>query len=224
MRIGKIGLLLLGSVMALAGCASRLGYPAKTVGIPTPVTLFSHVAANTTLTINMPYMARDIWSSLYEKRFNDVLGGISRERLQRQLNIAFSRNVSKSTDLFAPSSTEVFDLGAESSVAKGDPPAYSGFDFSRIKDTIPTQYVLALTIDEWGHIAAQTDRDNGPFIALTMQLIDKDTNMAAWKYHYVFQQQVDKDANELTTTLHMLDIFEHQIPRSVDQYFNWLGW
>jgi hypothetical protein len=84
--------------------------------------------------------------------------------------------------------------------------------------------VLALTIDEWGHIAAQTDRDNGPFIALTMQLIDKDTNMAAWKYHYVFQQQVDKDANELTTTLHMLDIFEHQIPRSVDQYFNWLGW
>ena len=224
MRAGKIGLLLLSGVMALAGCASRLGYPAKTVGIPTPVTLFSHIAANTTLKVTMPYLARDMWSALYEKRFNDVLGGVSRERLLRQLNLAFSRDVGKSTDLFTPSSAEVTDLGAELWIAKSDPPGYSGFNFSAIKDTIPTQYVLALTIDEWGHIAAQADRDTGPFIALTIQLVDKDTNLAAWKYHYVFQQQVDKAANELTTTPHMLDLFEHLIPQSVDQYFNWLGW
>jgi hypothetical protein len=216
--------LLVAAVLALSGCASKLGYPARTVGIPTPVTLYSHVASKPSLTIDMPFGARDIWSAMYKKKFEDVLANIPIDHLKRQLDIPFSANTVKAKDLFAPSSSEVLDIGADYSKAKTDPPAYSGFDFSQVKESIPTQYVLALTIDDWGLIAAQLDKDNGPFVAMTIQLIDKDTNMSSWKYQYQWRQQVDKDANELTKPEMLEDILNHIIKRAVDQYFMWLGW
>ena len=224
MSKGKIAYSVLAAVFLIAGCASRLGYPSRTVGIPTAVTLFSKIASSASLNITMPLGARDMWSMLYKKKFEDVLSAISREKLKRQLDIAFSRDAGKAKDLFAASSTEVFDISVDYSKVKADPPAYGGFDFSGLKDTIPTRYVLALTIDDWGLIAAQTNRDNGPFVSMTIQLIDKDTNMSAWSYHYQFRQQVDKDANELTTAAHLEDIFGPMITHGVDQFFNWLGY
>jgi hypothetical protein len=208
----------------LAGCASKLGYPARTVGIPTPVTLFSKVATKPALTVNMDYMARDIWSALYQKKFEDVLSKVSLDRLQRRLNITFAKNVAKATDIFTPNSSEVLDIGVEYGKTKSDPPAYSGFDFSQYKESIPTQYILALTIDEWGLIAAKLNKDNGPFISLTIQLIDKESNESVWKYNYLFQQPVDKDADELARAPRLEEIYERLITRAVDQYFMWLGW
>ncbi|MGA2642818.1 MAG: hypothetical protein ABSG21_18155, partial [Spirochaetia bacterium] len=198
MRRGKVIFLVLIGGLLLTGCASKLGYPARSVGIPTPVTLFSRIAPNASLNMTMPIGARDLWSMLYKKKFEEILAKISRENLKRQLDIGFSKDAGKAKDLFSLGSSEVLDIGVDYAKTKADPPAYSGFDFSGLKDTIPTQYVLALTIDEWGLIAAQRDKENGPFISMTIQLIDKDTNMSAWKYNYQFQQQVDKDANELT--------------------------
>jgi hypothetical protein len=223
MRFRKVGFLCLGAVITLAGCASRLGYPAKTIGIPTPVTLVSHVASKGTLFINLPYMARDMWSSLYQKRSQNILDNVSNEKLQRQLSIVYSKNVGKSTDLFTVSSSEVIDTGSDYQKAKTDPPAYSGFDFASLKDSIPTQYVLVLSIDEWGRVVAQNNSDNGVSISLRMQLVDKDTNMAVWSYHYDFRQQVNKDAYELITVSPFEDLLTGLTKLSVDQLFNWLG-
>jgi hypothetical protein len=146
------------------------------------------------------------------------------DKLQRRLNIAFARDAGKAKDLFTPSSSEILDTSIPYAKAKSDPPEYSGFDFGQYKDTIPTQYILALSIDEWGLIAAQDNKDNGPYISLTMQLIDKETNNSLWRYNYQFLEQVDKDANELTTAAHLEDIYNRLIPRSVDAFFQWMGY
>jgi hypothetical protein len=224
MHKGKVMCLFLISGFLLAGCASRLGYPGRTVGIPTQVTLFSKLAPKPSLTITMNFMARDIWSALYQKKFEDVLSKVSLDRLQRRLNVTFAKNVGKATDLFTPSSSEVLDIGVDYGKTKSDPPAYSGYDFSQYKESIPTQYILALTIDEWGLLAAQYDKDNGPYILLTIQLIDKETSESLWKYSYQFLQPVDKDANELTKASLLEDIYDRLITKAVDQYFAWLGW
>jgi hypothetical protein len=224
MRKGKVLLLVPVTVLLLAGCASRLGYPAKTIGIPTPVTLFSKVAIKPSLSVNMAYGAMDLWKALYQKKFEDVMGAIPSVMLHRTLDVRFSNNVAKAKDLFTPSSSEVLDIDVDYAKAKNDKSAYSGYDFSAVKDSIPTKYILALTIDEWGLLAAVRDTDNGPYVAMTLQLIDKDTNMSAWTYHYQWQQQVDKDANEITKPDMFADILVHVINRGVDQYFMWLGW
>ena len=130
MSRGKIAYSVLAAVFLIAGCASRLGYPSRTVGIPTAVTLFSKIASSASLNITMPLGARDMWSMLYKKKFEDVLSAISREKLKRQLDIAFSRDAGKAKDLFAASSTEVSDISVDYSKVKADPPAYGGFDFS----------------------------------------------------------------------------------------------
>jgi hypothetical protein len=224
MHKGKVLLLLSAAALLLAGCASRLGYPSRAVGIPTPVTLFSKIAPKASLNNTMLFGARDLWNLLYQKKFEEVLSQLAVDRLNRQLNVSFSNDAGKAHDLFTPSSSEVLDIGVDYAKSKADPPAYSGFDFSAVKDTIPTQYILALTIDEWGLLAAQNDKDNGPYIAMTIQLIDKDTNMSAWKYHYQFLSQVDKAANEITKPQMFTHILEKLIEQSVDQYFMWLGW
>ena len=223
MRKGKVIFLPLITALLLAGCATRLGYPARTVGIPTPVTLFSKIAPKASLTMNMPYGARDIWSALYGKKYQEVLDKISPEGLDRQLDVAFTNRVRKATNLFTPSSSEVQNIGVEYGKTKSDPPAYSGFDFSQYKETIPTQYILALTIDEWGLIAAQRNADNGPYISLTIQLIDKETNDSLWRYNYLFQQSVDKDANELSEANLLEPFYNRLIKQGVDAFFMWLG-
>lgn len=221
---GKVISLLFIAALLFTGCASRIGYPAKTVGIPTPVTLFSSIPEKGTITKNLDYFSREAWSLLYQKKFENNLSQISTDRLLRSLNIRFAGNASKATDLFTLSSTEVLNTSITYSKTKNDPPSYSGFDFSQYKATIPTQYILALTIDEWGIIAAKKNEENGPYVSLTMQLIDKETNASLWKYSYLFQQPVNKDANELTKVSALQDIFEHIIPRAVDAYFMWLGY
>jgi hypothetical protein len=224
MRKGKVTILLFLAVLLLAGCASRLGYPARTVGVPTPVTLFSAVAPNGTLNNSMSYFARDVWDTLYKKKFEDVVAKIPAERLQRQLNLSFAKDVGKSSNLFTPSSSEITDIGVPYSKTKTDPPAYSGFDFSQYKESIPTQYILALTIDEWGLTAAQLDKDNGPSISLTIQLIDKETNASLWRYNYYFLRQVDKDASEITNPDKVEDMIDRLISTGVDAFFQWLGY
>ncbi len=186
MRKVKVICLFLAAVVLLSGCASKLGYPAKTVGIPTPVTLFAQVAQKGIITNTMNFGAKDLWNLLYQKKFEEVLSTVAVDKLQRRLNIAFARDAGKSKDLFTPSSSEILDTSIPYAKAKSDPPEYSGFDFSQYKDTIPTQYILALSIDEWGLIAAQNNKDNGPYISLTMQLIDKETNNSLWRYNYQF--------------------------------------
>jgi hypothetical protein len=224
MREGKIIGLLFIAALLFTGCASRIGYPAKAVGIPTPVTLFSSMPEKGTITKNLDYFSKEAWTLIYQKKFENNLSQISTDRLLRSLNVRFGNNAAKATDLFALSSTEVLNTSITYSKTKSDPPSYSGFDFSQYKATIPTPYILALTIDEWGIIASKKNEENGPYVSLTMQLIDKETNASLWRYSYLFQEPVDKDANELTKVSALQDIYEHLIPRAVDAYFMWLGY
>ena len=221
---GKVILSALAAAFLLAGCASRIGYPVRAVGSPTPVTLFSAIPEKGTITKNLDYFSKEAWSLLYQKKFEDNLSQIATDKLLRKLDIEFSNRAAKATDLFTLSATEVLNTSITYSKTKDDPPNYSGFDFSQYKATIPTPYILAFTIDEWGIIASKKNEENGPYVSFTMQLIDKETNASLWKYSYLFQEPVDKDANELTKVSALQDIFEHIIPRAADAYFKWLGY
>jgi hypothetical protein len=215
--------LVLCAAVLLAGCASKLGYPSKSVGIPTPVTLFSRVA-KPSIKNTMGYLARDIWETLYKKKFEDVLAKMSGEREHAQLNASFLMDIAKAQDLFAPGVMAVQEIGVDYTKAQDDKSAFSGYDFGQYKDTIPTPYILALTIDEWGLYAASQNTDNGPFISMTMQLIDKETNATIWKYNYLFKKQVDKDADELSRPDKMDDMITTLIKDGTNAFFMWLGW
>ena len=164
-----------------------------------------------------------MWDQLYRKKFEDILAKISGDNQKAQLNMVFSADADKAKTLFSPSSLDVMDIGVPYSKTKDDAPNYSGFDFSQYKDSITTQYVLALTIDDYGLIAAQYDKDNGPFVQLSMQLIDKDTNASLWKYTYVFQMQQDKDASEITNPDRLEHMFNTLITNGTNAFFMWLG-
>ncbi|MGA2613588.1 MAG: hypothetical protein ABSG38_09055 [Spirochaetia bacterium] len=224
MRTVKNISLLLFAMVLLNGCATRLGYPAKTVGIPTPVTLFFKVAPKATINNTMAFGAVDMWSFLYKNKFEDILAKLTGEKERSVLNAVFSQDVDKAKNLFAPSSLEVQDIGVDYAKTKNDPPTYSGFDFSQYKDSITTPYILALTLDAWGLTFAQENKDSGPYVTLTMQLIDKETNASRWSYTYTFQLQQDKDASEITNPDRLDDMLCKLILNGTNLLFMWLGW
>ena len=196
----KVVSLLFVTAVLVAGCLSpRLGYPVKTVGAPASVALFSSMEPKASIRKDQDYVSGEIWNMLYESDLEEVLGRISVETLQRTLDIAFAENARKATDLFAPRLSDVLKT-------RDDPP-----------------YMLALTIDEWGLIAAKEDEENGPYILLTMQLIDRETNSSIWKYSRLFQQPVDRDADAPRRPEMLEDAYAHLITRAVDAYFMWLG-
>lgn len=223
MRKVKVISLALCAAVLLGGCASKLGYPSRAVGIPTPVTLFSKVP-KPSIKNTMGFLGRDIWDTLYKKKFEDVLAKITGERERAQLNASFLMDVDKAKDLFAPAVMAIQEVGVEYSKAQDDKSSFSGYDFSQYKDTISTPYILALTLDEWGYYAAARNEDNGTFISMTMQLIDKETNATIWKYNYLFKKQVDKDADELARPDKMDDMITKLIREGTDAFFMWLGW
>jgi hypothetical protein len=223
MRILKNAFVLSLAAAALAGCASRLGYPAKQVGIPTPVTLFSQIPPKAVIRNTMAWGAVEMWNALYQKKFEDILGKISGVNQRAMLNMVFSADVDKAKTLFAPSSLIPQDIGVPYAKTKNDPPNYCGYDFTQYKDSITTPYVLALTIDDYGLIAAQENKDNGPFVQLSMQLINKDTNASLWKYTYVFQMQQDKDASEITNPDKLEHMFNKLITNGTNAFFMWLS-
>jgi hypothetical protein len=202
----KVVFLLFVAALLLVGCLSpRLGYPVKTIGAPAPVALFSRIERKASIRKDQDYVSGEIWHMLNERDLEEVLGRISVEKLQRRLDIAFAENAGKAADLFTIGSSEVLDAGITSARAGDDPP-----------------YGLVLAIDEWGLMAAKEDSENGPYILLTMQLIDRETNASLWKYSRLFQQPVDKDANTLRGPAMLEDIYENLIARAVGAFFMWL--
>jgi len=223
MRILRNASLLVLVAATLAGCLSRLGYPAKEVGTPTPVTLFTQVAPKAVIRNTMNWGATEIWNALYQDKFEKILAKVSGADQLAQLNRIFSDDVDKAKTLFAPNSLDIQNIGVPYAKANTDPPNYCGFDFTQYKDSITTPYILALTIDDYGLIAAELDKDNGPFVQLSMQLINKDTNASLWKYTYVFQMQQDKDASEITNPDRLEHMWNTLITNGTNAFFMWLG-
>ncbi len=213
------------TALFLTGCLSpRLGYPVKTVEVPTPVTLFSTIAAKPEIyKMNMDFLSREAWGILYDKKFQEILDKVSVQKLQYQVNEIFQDRAEKASDLFALSSREVLNTDIQFSKTKEDPPEYSGFDFSASRDSIPTKYILALTIDDWGYSPSRKIELNGPFMVITIQLIDKETNASLWRYSLRHQENISQEAYELTQASYFEEAYQKMITNAVSRYFQWLN-
>ena len=168
--------------------------------------LFSRIEPKASIRKDQDYVSGEIWTALHERDFKEVIGRISVENLQRRLDTAFVGNAGRAADLFSTRSSEVLHTGITSAGTRDDPP-----------------YGLVLAIDEWGLMAAKEDREDGPYILLTMQLIDRATNASLWKYSQLFQEPVDKDAGTVMRADLLEDVYKRLIVRAVDQYFVWLN-
>jgi hypothetical protein len=207
--------------------APRLGFPVKSLDSPVPVTLFTAISPKGLLVKKMDLFGRETWRLLYDQRYLTILSQINLGgRFNKNMDDLFIKKTLETRDLFKLEKKEVFNGGLEYSKTPDDPVNYSGFDFSRYVNDIPTKYILALSIDEWGYIATQDKTTTGPYIILTIQLIDKDTSMSLWRYSNQYQKPVEDPLGATEpgdiTQAQIEDVLQKLVPKAMDDYFNWL--
>ncbi|MBN2532400.1 MAG: hypothetical protein JXB88_05885 [Spirochaetales bacterium] len=214
-----VGFLLL--ITLFSGCAtSRLGYPVESVEIPTTVTLFSTIAKNSTLNNNLDIASRELFKLLYKKKYEKMMAQVSLGSLQNRLNNLFLEYAQKTTKLFTLDSEYVYNWDIEGSKIKDDKKALYSYNFSMYKDQIPSKYILALTIDEWGYAVEKSYEEDGPYISITIQLIDKDTNESLWGYNSMFHESTGKEGHGVINLEDIEEIYEKLIKKAVKRYFS----
>jgi hypothetical protein len=142
--------------------------------------------------------------------------------LQTQLNDAFQGQAFKS-ELFIPTPVYVYNWNIQGYKPEDDKKALHSYSFNRYKDQILTKYVLALTIDEWGYIAVDDKEKDGPFISITIQLINKENDEQLWGYNSRFQQSTGKEGHGVINLEDIEKIYKTLIEKAVKKFFNRLN-
>ncbi len=147
--------------------------------------------------------------------------------LKRQLSELFMKDVNASEDLFLIDSIHILNADVPYLKTKDDPKDYSGYDFSKYKDAIPGKYILAMTIEEWGYVAAMQRWNDGPFMSFAIRLIDKDTNQSVWEYKKTAFQIIESALMEINhVSIMEKDIeeaYRHEIDKTLKDIFNSLN-
>jgi hypothetical protein len=211
-------------IALFSGCATpRLGYPVKSVEIPTSVTLFSTIAKDGVLNNNMSLMSKDLFNALYLKKYEEMLREMPLGRFQGQLNDLFLGNVLKASDLFSLSPAVVNNWDIDGNKPENDKKALYSHSFHRYKDQIQTDYILALTIDEWGYNVEQDKEEDGPFMSITIQLYNKETNESLWGYNSLFHESTEKEGHGVITSGDIEKIYETLMEKAVRKFFKRLS-
>ena len=181
------------SGLLVFGCMTgpRLGFPVKSYNLPVPVTLFSSIYAKGLLVKDMDIFSKESWRLSWDKKYLDMLSKVNVYRLNDEMDTIFLRKALEIKDLFIIEKKQVFHAGIEYSKNPDDPENYSGYDFSRFVDDIPTKYILALTVNEWGYTATRAPQNTGPYMVFTLQLIDKDTSLSVWQFTKKYWRQIE---------------------------------
>ncbi len=155
LRLKFIAILSLG--LFVFGCMTgpRLGFPVQSLSTPVPVTLFSAVNRKGVFIKDMDIFSRESWRLQYDKKYLDMISKVNVNQLRDQIDDLFVNKALEIKDLFTIEKKAVFHSGIDYSKNSEDSPDYSGFDFSRVANDIPTKYVLALTVNEWGYTATK---------------------------------------------------------------------
>jgi hypothetical protein len=211
-------------IVLFSGCATpRLGYPVKTVEIPTRVTLFSTIAKDGILNNNMSIMSRDLFNGIYRKKYEEMLREMPLGTFQSQLDDLFLTYALKASDLFSISPVHVYNWDIDGHKPKDDKKALYNHSFHMYKDQIESEYVLALTIDEWGYNVEQSTEEDGPFMSITIQLYNKETNESLWGYNSLFHESTGKEGHSVITYEDIKSVYETLIERAVRRYFSRLS-
>jgi hypothetical protein len=122
---------------------------------------------------------------------------------------------------------EVFSGGLDYSKNIDDPADFSGYDFSKYVNDIPTKYILALTVDEWGYVVTKDKSTTGPYMVFTIQLIDRDTSLSLWRFSNLYQKPMDiplgaTEPGDITLT-DIEETMQKIIPKAVNDFFTWLN-
>ncbi|MBN1699639.1 MAG: hypothetical protein JW881_19125 [Spirochaetales bacterium] len=223
----KISAVLLACVIItfLWGCMTpRLGYPAATIGIPTDITLFSTIVQKEgKLKLDMDIVSKGLFQGIYKAKYEKMLDDISPYQLQRVCNDVFLENALSSEEIFSIDDIYVYNWDIEYSKLKESPDTYSGYDFSPYREKIETPYILSITIDEWGYIVSQDYEKDGPYISITIQLIDRDSGITRWSHNAYYHESTKQESHNLVT-LEMVDgIYEKLIAEAVTKFFKQLN-
>jgi hypothetical protein len=224
----KISACIIIIILLISGCASGpgLGYPAGEVDVPTRVTLFSTIAKQGRIVRQVDIGSAEIWNSLYKERFEDLLAVMRLDELQDIMDAKFLEAVSGKAKLFELEPVEVFNWDVPYA-ASFDTKEHSGFDFSNYKDGIPAPYILALFIEDWGYTVNRDKEKDGPFISMTIRLIEKETGRGVWKYSKTYQERIVDplgDVNYGSIKAKQIDaVYRLLIQKAVKQIFGALG-
>jgi hypothetical protein len=207
-------------LLLAAGCTtSRLGYPVESVEMPAGVTLFSTITGTGVLDNQMPLISRDLFNALYKRKYEEMIDQVPVSRLQSRLNDLFLEKTMKATSLFSPSPVHVYNWNIKGDIPVDDKKALSSYNFSVHKDQIPSPYVLALTIDEWGYIVETDMEEDGPYLSITIQLIRTETNERVWGYNSQFQQSTGEKGHGTVNLEDIEKIYLDLIDDAVSKYF-----
>ncbi|MBN2354140.1 MAG: hypothetical protein JXD23_16345 [Spirochaetales bacterium] len=216
------------SVLLIFACTTgpRLGFPVKSFTTPVPVTLFSSINVKGQLTKDMDIFGRESWRMFYDKKYLEMLSKVNVPALGAQMDELFLIKSKEIEDLFTIKENQVFHGVMEYSKNQDDPENYSGYDFSRLIDNIPTKYILALTVNEWGYLATKDPRYTGPYMDFTIQLIDKETSLSMWQFSKRYWKQIIVSLGyEEPIQVQLSDIdytMTKIIPRALNDIFAWL--
>ena len=210
------------------GCTTgpRLGFPLHTVGIPVAVTLFSTITRQGKIDKKLDWGSAEIWGMMYKEKFEGMLGRVSLDidALQGILNDLFLKKATEAKDLFVLNPAQVFNWDIQYSASMDDGSNNSGFDFSLHKDLCASKYILALTIDEWGYVVKRVKDDDGPYISVSIRLIDCETGASLWKYTKTYQQAISNSLEHVNygsiTAEEIEKTYQGLIYQAVNQFFS----
>jgi hypothetical protein len=213
----------------LTGCmSSRMGYPVKTVEIPTPVTLFCSIEKKAIFNWKIDPLSREAWKLFYGKKYEDIFAAINIAGLQDALSQTFREKASEMTDLFIVDPAPVSQVGLVEPETKADSgeTARPHVNLDAYADSVATRYILILYIDQWGYTVTVTNKfdEEGPFISAGMQLYDKETGETVWKYKSLHQHHNTSipDRSDIRTE-GFQKIIEELVNEAVNRYFSGLA-
>jgi hypothetical protein len=208
-----LSLVLIIIVLFISGCMSpRLGYPVKTVEIPTPVIISATIAETGTIKTEIGFMADGIFMWSYGDYYKEQFSKIDTATLASVIKDRFTAKVLSLPDLFAVDPSVREKKPVEQSIVASE------------STDIASKYSLIFSVDEWGYWATQGAEREGPYVKVSIQLFDKETQATIWKYKSEAIEQVNLVTDRGDQTAAFLEkTYEKLILEQLDRYFKLLS-
>jgi hypothetical protein len=228
MRVG-ISLAVISCALLISTCASGpgLGFPAASAGIPVRVTLCSTIAKQGVIDYDLDIPSEELWKLLYGEKYEKMLAGIRLDELQTLLDLAFLERASESTKVFIPDPHQVFHGDVPPAAPADDSADHSQLQPDGHGDIVSPQYILALSIDQWGFVVSRDKQKEGPYLTIVLRLVEKDTGKNIWAFSKTYVEQITEELSDVNygsiTSEEIEKVYKLIIPKAIDRIFSQLG-
>lgn len=204
----------------LSSCVSNhLNYPIVKVDVPTDISVFVAMTSDFNLDNKRNIGTKEMFDFLRKDAMQKMLENLDVSIFRKALAEKVISEVKKSPKLFNLIQESPLDLDVQYGRSGEDAEGYSGYNFQYQADQIPTKYVLAINIQDWGYRASDVENGEGPYVVLNCQLVDRDTNESLWEYNYTQLEPFVKDRIVKTSTSELRGIFKDLTERGVHFMF-----